>query len=275
MKKQQKKGSNLPYIIIGIVLVAVIGAVAVSTGIIGENWFGSGSSNTAVANANRSKPANTSGATRPPVNAPSGASLGVNMLGSPAAIVTVEEFADYQCSGCASMHSVMKEVQSAYAGNKNFRFIYRHFPLPAHDKSFEAAVATEAAGLQGKFWQMQDLLFRNQQAWTGAPNYREIWAGYAASIGMDVERFKADMSGTNPGQRVQDDLARGRALNVTSTPTIFVNGQAVPSSDSFSSASLRRIIDAEIQQALAASQSATPGSSQAAGNSQAANTASK
>ena len=153
MTKEKKSGSGAPLAIIAVVLlVAIIGGV----------WFyGSSSTPTPAANqANQSKPA--------PVNIPPGAPLGVNMIGQPDAVVTVEEFADYQCGACASVHPVMKELQAAYAGNKNFRFIFRHYPLSisGHDKSYEASVATEAAGLQGKFWQMQDQLFRNQQAWT-------------------------------------------------------------------------------------------------------------
>lgn len=242
MSKQQKKSSGFPLALIALVFIVVV---------IGGIWFYSSSNRTATSPA-AGNTANVARQSVVPANAPAGAPLGVNMIGAPNAAVTVEEFADYQCGGCAGVHPVMKELQGAYAGNKNFRFIYRHFPLaiPAHDKSFDAAVATEAAGMQGKFWQMQDQLFRNQQAWTQNPNFREIWAGYAAGIGLDVERWKSDMAGIATKGRVEADMARGRALNITSTPTILINGKPIPMPE-LTIASLRRIVDMEIQQATA------------------------
>ncbi len=251
MKKEKKKSGGLPLSIIALVFVLVV---------IGGFWFYNTSRSASRPAANRATATSTPASPQQTAaNAPLGAPVGVNMLGSPSAAVTVEEFADYQCGACASVHPTMKEIQSAYAGNRNFRFIFRHYPLsiPAHDKSYDAAVATEAAGLQGKFWQMQDQLFRNQQAWTSNPNYREIWAGYAENIGMDVEKFKTDLAGLQTKQRVDADLARGRALSVTSTPTVLINGRQIPFSE-VNTTSLRRIIDAEIQQA--ASQSTSAGS---------------
>lgn len=236
----------MPLLIIGLVFVAaIIGAIYLY-----NSGSGSSSSSTATSNSTAARP------TPNMANAPAGAPVGVNMLGSQTAAVTVEEFADYQCGGCAAVHPVMKELASAYAGNRNFRFIYRHYPLaiPAHDKSYEASVATEAAGLQGKFWQMQDQLFRNQAAWTANPNYRQIWSEYATNLGMDVQRFQADLAGIQTKNRVQADIERGRALGVSSTPTVFVNGKAVPFSE-LNIASLRRIVDAEIASVASAQQS--------------------
>jgi Protein-disulfide isomerase len=249
----QKKSSTLPFVIIGVVLIAVVGVVALGTGLIGAGWW-LASSNTSSTIGNSAARPNTTATQKPAVtNAPVGAPLGVNMLGSSTAAVTVEEFADYQCGACASTHPVMKELQSAYAGNKNFRFVFRHYPLaiPGHDKSPKAAAATEAAGLQGKFWQMQDLLFRNQAAWSTNPNYLQLWEEYAASIGMDVARFKADMDAPGPRSRVEADMARGRGLGVSSTPTVYINGQMVPFA-SMNIASLRQAVDAAIQQAASA-----------------------
>jgi protein-disulfide isomerase len=257
-QKPQKKSNALPFVIIGVVLIAVVGVVALGTGLIGAGWWlsssGAGNTNSAA------RPADQPAQRPAPVNAPAGAPLGVNTMGSSTATVTVEEFADYQCGACASTHPVMKELQSAYAGNKNFRFVFRHFPLaiPAHDKSPQAAAATEAAGLQGKFWQMQDLLFRNQAAWTTNPNYLQIWEEYATSIGMDVARFRADMDSPATRDRVQQDMARGRGLGVTSTPSVFINGQMVPFAN-VNIASLRQAVDAAIQRAATTpSNSAAP-----------------
>lgn len=240
--KAKKKSSGLPVSIIILAFVLVV---------IGGIWLYNTSGPSSGGNTNRTAANNAP--ERPqinPANAPPGAPIGVNMLGSPSAVVTVEEFADYQCGACASVYPVMKELQSAYAGNKNFRFIYRHYPLniPGHDKSAEASAATEAAGLQGKFWQMQDQLFRNQQTWSTNPNYLELWEKYAGDIGMDVNKFKSDLAGMQTRERVQLDMARGRAMGISSTPTVLINNQPVPPQE-LNIAGLRRLVDAEIHRA--------------------------
>lgn len=247
--KAKKKNSGLPISIILLALVLVV--------ISGIWLYNSSSSPSTAGNTNRAAATTAQRTQINPANAPAGAPVGVNMIGSPSAIVTVEEFADYQCGACASVYPVMKELHAAYAGNSNFRFIFRHYPLsiPGHDKSGDASAATEAAGLQGKFWQMQDLLFRNQQAWTSNPNYLQIWEKYATDIGLDVNKFKADLAGMQTKERVQLDVARGRALGISSTPTVLINSQPVPPQE-MNIAGLRRLIDAEIQNA--ASRQAAP-----------------
>jgi len=240
MKDEKKKSGGVPVAIIVLVLVIMVA---------GGFWFYRTSNQAA-------KPAPTSNtvanAARTPLNmatAPPGAQP-PNMLGSPTATVTIEEYADFQCGSCAAAHPVLKEITSAYAGNKNFKFIFRSFPLQMHDKAYDAAVAAEAAGLQGttKYWQMQDQIFTNQHLWASNSSYRDLFAGYAQKIGLDVEKWKADMSGMVAKQRVDQDMARGRALGVSSTPTVIVNGRPVPFAE-VTSAGLRRIIDAELQAA--------------------------
>ncbi len=245
MKKEEKRKSGLPLSIIFLVFILVV---------VGGLWFYSTSRSPGTATGNRAGQTG-SGQSRDPATAPPGAPIGVNMLGPADAAVTVEEFADYQCAACASVHPVMKDLQSAYAGNKNFRFIFRHFPLsiPGHDKSYEAAVATEAAGMQGRFWQMQDQLFRNQQAWTGNPNYRQLWNDYGRNIGLDIDRFSTDIAGARTKERVDLDIRRGRGLGINQTPSVFVNGTLIPPSE-LNIGSLRRIVDAEIQKRTSATQ---------------------
>ena len=90
----------------------------------------------------------------------------------------------------------MKQIQSIYGSR--IKFIFRNFPLTMHDKAYDAAVAAEAAGMQGrdKFWAMQNQLYTNQQAWTNDPNYRQVLSDYAQkTIGLDVDRFQTDMAG--------------------------------------------------------------------------------
>lgn len=240
MKEEPKKSSGVPLIIIGAVLaVAVVGG-----------YFYYNSTKTA-SNTNR---ANASNSTANRANQSTTAPLGAtppNLMGSTTANVTIEEFADFQCGACASVHPVLKEIQSTYGSR--IRFIFRNFPLaiPAHDKAYEAAVAVEAVGMQDrtKFWAMQNLLFENQQAWTASPNYRQIWEGYVQQIGLDVEKFKTDAAGRDAKARVDADLARGRGMSVDSTPTLLVNGKNIPL-QSITVSNLRQVIDAEIQNAI-------------------------
>ncbi|MGH9946627.1 MAG: DsbA family protein [Pyrinomonadaceae bacterium] len=247
MKEAKKSNSGVPTAIIVLVLgVMVAGGV----------WFyqtsKSSANKPATAANNSSAIANTQRTTLDMAGAPPGAQP-PNALGPQTATVTIEEFADFQCGSCAAAHPVLKEITGAYANNKNFRFVFRNFPLAMHDKAYDAAVAAEAAGLQGatRFWQMQDQLFTNQHVWSVSSDHRGNFAEYAQKIGLDVEKFKADMSGTQAKQRVDMDKVRGNGLKISSTPTVIVNGKIVPFSE-VTSAGLRRIIDAELQEASSA-----------------------
>src|SRR5688500_576902 len=181
-----------------------------------------------------------------------------NAMGAPTAAVTLEEFADFHCGSCAAAHPVIKDVLKAYSGNTNFRFVYRNFPLQMHDKAYDAALAAEAAGIQNpaKFWLMQDQLFTNQHVWSVDPNYKNTFNEYASRIGLDVERFKADIAGAEAKRRVDMDISRGRALGLTSTPSVIINNKLIPYQE-VTVAGLRRIIDGEMQ-AVTAPQQAAP-----------------
>jgi protein-disulfide isomerase len=234
--------SNAPILIIGGVLI-----VAVVAG-----WYLL-SSRTPASPANSNRAANTANTPRTssiPPNAPPGANP-PNYSGSPTAAITLEEFADFQCGSCASVHPTLNEIKSLYGSR--IKFVFRNFPLSiaAHDKAYEAAVATEAAGMQGKFWDMQNLLFANQQAWTASPTYKQIWKGYAEKIGLDVAKWESDLAGLPAKQRVEADMARGKALSVNSTPTLFLNGVSIPFNE-MSVANLKPIIDQELQKASSA-----------------------
>lgn len=238
-KKKEPK-SNTPMLIIGAVL---LGAV------LGGWWYYTSTKTTpSAANSNAAnKAANTAKTNTIPPNAPQGAQP-PNFAGSANAVVTLEEFADFQCGSCAVAHPVMNEIKSLYGSR--IKFVFRNYPLsiPAHDKAYDAAVAAEAAGLQGKFWDMQNLLFANQQAWTAAPSYKQMWKGYAEKIGLEIPKWENDMAGIAAKGRVDADKARGSALGVNSTPTLYINGAAVQFAE-MNVQSLKAKIDAELQKA--------------------------
>lgn len=194
-------------------------------------------------------------------NAPSGAepSWSKGALNAP---VTIEEFADFACPQCAVKTPIVQEARAAY-GDK-VRVIFRHFPLniPAHKNADAAALAAEAAGSQGKFWEMENLLFKNQSSWS-PPNVnpRPIFEEYARQIGLDVVQFSNDLVGMGTRSRVDKDLQRGRALNVSSTPSVYINNRLLDISE-VTTENLKKLIDAELQKA-SAPQGAPAGNSNA------------
>jgi protein-disulfide isomerase len=127
---------------------------------------------------------------------------------------------------------------------------FRQFPLvPAHRHALIAASAAEAAGLQGKFWQMHKLLFDNQKDWKDAFDSRPIFEGYAKQIGIDVEKYKRDLESDAVAQRIFLDGKRGYSLGVKGTPTVFLNDREVPFETLIQADKLRVVIQKEIESA--------------------------
>jgi protein-disulfide isomerase len=199
-------------------------------------------------------------------NAPPGAQP-PNMLGSPSATVTVEEFADFQCPSCAQVHTIIKNVQSVY-GNR-IKFIYRHFPLnQLHKNAYDASLAAEAAGQQNRFWDMQNQLFTSQKEWSNSTDVRPIFIGYAQKMGLDMPKFQSDLIALPTKRQVDEDIKRGTALKLDSTPSIFINGKSV-AFQQLNLESIRAIIDAELQNAATNQSQSTQ--TAPAGNNAAAN----
>jgi protein-disulfide isomerase len=140
------------------------------------------------------------------------------------AAVTLEEFGDFQCPPCGKLSEPINQLQKHYS----LRVIYREFPLPVHAHAKEAAFAAEAAGRQGRFWQMHDLLFREQAVWSKSTDARALFNAYAGMLQLDLSRFRADMESPEVQRQVEVDQHRGAAIGVKTTPTIFLNNQAVP-----------------------------------------------
>ncbi|HEY1041272.1 MAG TPA: thioredoxin domain-containing protein [Candidatus Paceibacterota bacterium] len=165
--------------------------------------------------------------------------------------VTLVEFADFECPACAYAHPMTKKIMKDYADK--ITLVYRNFPL--HINSNLAIYAAEAAGEQGKFWEMHDRLFEGQQSWTGKPTkeVKEIFGQYATEIGLDVTKFKDVMDSKKYDNLIESDKKDGNTAGVGGTPTFFLNGKrlegGVPTE-----AGLRKLID----EALKAKVPATP-----------------
>jgi protein-disulfide isomerase len=147
-----------------------------------------------------------------------------HIRGNPNAPVTLEEFGDFQCPVCGTYYSELKKIEAEF-GDK-VRVIFRQYPLiPMHEHALMAAQAAEAAGLQGKFWEMHDKLYENQTTWTPAKDLVPIFVDYAKQIGIDPDRFMKDLNGEQVAQRIFQDGKRVHALGLQGTPSFFVNGQ--------------------------------------------------
>lgn len=153
----------------------------------------------------------------------------VHARGNPNAAVTIEEFGDYQCPSCANISAVLHKLEGEFPGR--LRVVFRNFPLAMHKYSMEAAMAAEAAAKQGHFWAMHDLLYANQNDWAHSLDVKPIFADYATRAGLDLEKFKADSESKEVRERVETDRKMGNSLKVTLTPTLFLNGRPLPSSD--------------------------------------------
>ena len=148
-----------------------------------------------------------------------------HVRGNPKAAVTLEEFGDFQCPPCGQFASFAEELLKEY--DSRLRVVFRNFPLPGHEHAREAALAAEAAGFQGKFWEMHDALYKEQSSWSKAPNTRELFESYAGTLGLNMEQFKKDMDSDKAKERVDSDHALGDSLGIKVTPTMFINKRAL------------------------------------------------
>lgn len=149
------------------------------------------------------------------------------MTGSLDAKVTLVEFADYQCPACAAANPILKQIISEYRNNPDFNFVFKNFPLDSiHPQARIAAEAAEAAGEQGKYWEMNELLFVNQSQWSGNNGALDIFVQYAQQIGVEnIDQFRQSVQMRKYNEIISADVSDGNSLGVNSTPTIFINGQ--------------------------------------------------
>ena len=142
------------------------------------------------------------------------------------ASATLIEYSDFQCPACKVYQPLLGQVLSAFP--ESLRFVYRHFPLRnTHKNAQLAAQASEAAGKQGKFWQMHDMLFDKQDSWSKLPTAKDVFIEYAGVLKLDIDKYKSDLDNSDVVQKIDADLAGGEAVGVDSTPTFYLNGKKV------------------------------------------------
>lgn len=133
------------------------------------------------------------------------------------------EYSDLQCPACKGFHDILKTFEP-----KNVTLVFRHFPLYSiHKNAMTAAYAAEAAGLQGKFWEMVDVQFSKQSEWSILSNPKDYFVNVAKSLKLDTEKFKKDMDSEIVKNKVQADLTEGESIGINATPTFFLNGKKV------------------------------------------------
>ncbi len=163
---------------------------------------------------------------------------GAPALGPEDASVTIVEFTDYQCPFCSRVHPTVTKLVDEYAGD--VRLVMKHNPLPSHPLAPGAAKAAVAAGKQGKFWEMHDLIFKNQRKLAD-----EDLRGYATSLGLDVARWNKDRASSEVAAAIAADQAEARRLGTTGTPAFFINGRFLSGAQPYEV--FKQRIDAELK----------------------------
>jgi len=139
--------------------------------------------------------------------------------------LAVIEYSDFQCPFCAEYAKIMKTLREKY--EDRVQFVFRFFPLANHPYATVTAKAAYAASLQGKFWEMHDLLFENQKEWSDSADPRPYIDSYARSLGLDMKQFHADMDDQSTVDFIAKQADEGNQAGVTHTPWFVIGGQVV------------------------------------------------
>ncbi len=177
-----------------------------------------------------------------------------NVEGSGQDGITLVEYGDFQCPYCGQYYSIVKQVQSLYNTQMTFQFV--NFPLISiHQNAFAGARAAEAAALQGKFWQMHDLLYEqnviyydsNETAntWVGASDPQTYFDKYAQQLGLNVPEFETDYASDKVNNIINSDMAKGNNLGVNGTPTFYLDGKQISVGESLTE--FEQLINAAIK----------------------------
>jgi len=173
-----------------------------------------------------------------------GLAKSIHVRGNPEAPLTLEEFGDFECPSCKNVATFLDKVVKEY--QPSVRVIFRNFPLAMHQHSRDAALAAEAAGLQGRFWEMHDMLFREQVVWSSASDAGTLFDSYAETLGLDLNQFRKDLKSDKVRQRIEFDQARAKSLGVQTAPSLFVDKREMGPNDR-NPESVHRLIDEAVK----------------------------
>lgn len=152
--------------------------------------------------------------------------IGDRIFGNEKSKIILIEYGDYQCPGCRTAVAEARRVAEKY--QDHIVLVFRNFPISnSHPNARAAAAVAEAAGQQGKFWQMHDLIYKNQDSWAQADlkNRTKVFTEYARDLGLDETKFSETMASPEVSQKINFDYAIGRTMGVVATPTFYLNGE--------------------------------------------------
>lgn len=176
---------------------------------------------------------------------PESGNIADQVYGNKDAKVTLIEYGDFQCPGCGTAAPILQSLSQEY--KDKMTFIFRNNPLPSiHPNARAAAAAAEAAGLQGKYWELHDKLYEEQNSWSNLAldKRTDAFVNYAKGVGVtDLEKFKSDMGSEAVGKKINFDLALGKKAGVTGTPTILLNNEKIESDTWSDKAKLKQKIE--------------------------------
>lgn len=192
--RQEKTKTVITWSIVGLVVVGIVALIIVS---------GGGSPTSATLS-----PVVSSDHIRGPVDAK----------------VTIVEYSDFQCPACGAYYPMVKGLESKFG--EKIAIVYRNFPLTSlHQYAQLAAQAAEAANLQGKYWEMHDLLFERQDVWSKGSDVKKTFTEYAKELNLNTDQFSKDLNSSVAKDRVGVDVTSGNAIGINATPTFFLNGK--------------------------------------------------
>lgn len=145
--------------------------------------------------------------------------------GSKEDVITIVEYSDYQCPACAYYHPIVEKLKENF--DDRIHFEMKYYPLNSHRFAALAARAAQAAKNQGKFLEMHDLLFENQQQWSSSMNPTPIFVDFARELNLDVEQFKDELNAGETQKIVMEEKQEGRRAGVKATPTFFIEGDKI------------------------------------------------
>jgi protein-disulfide isomerase len=162
----------------------------------------------------------------------SGVINGEYLPASPSATVTLVEFGDYVCPACAAYEPYVKQILTDLPGKVNF--VFRNYPLSYHTNAPLASYAVEAAGIQGKYWQMHEKVFTTKDTWSNLSDPTNTFVGFATDLGLNIDKFKSDISSQTVKDIVSQDRSDGDKTGLSETPTFYLNGVKVNLTGNFS-----------------------------------------
>lgn len=163
--------------------------------------------------------------------------------GNPKAKVILVEYSDFQCPACRIYFPLVRQLEKDF-GNK-LSVVYRLFPLiQTHQNSMISGQAAYAASLQGKFWEMHDLLFENQDNWSDSKSAKDIFIGYAKDLKLDLNKFRTDLDVGSTKKFVTDQADKAVAIGLSYTPSFFINGTHIQNPNGYDE--LKKVIQDEV-----------------------------